>query len=185
MSILILPTCPTDCSGSLPDVFFDECAPTIHYGEVAKIYVAKADAADFTNVDLIAEWTARLSDTADTADSIRTLIVIGELPEPEQSEIKISGDRTVVGFKQFTLPFEIDETNDVNYNVLLTYECNVKAKIWFETADGVLYGGNAGIEATIRMNNVIPRERTEVAKFMGTVKWQSQFSPLRAASPMV
>lgn len=184
MSVLLLPVCPTDCSGSLPDVAFDECAPDVHYGEVAKIYIARVDAADFTNVDLIGEWTTRLSDTSDDPDAIRTLIVIGELPEPEQSEITISGDRTVVGFKQFTLPFEIDETNDTNYLLLLNQECNIKNKMWFETADGMLYGGNEGIEATIRMNNLIPRERTEVAKFMGTAKWKSQFSALRCASPM-
>ena len=72
----------------------------------------------------------------------------------------------------------------MNYNFLLTYECNVKVKLWFETADGLLYGGNAGLEGTLRLNNVIPRERTDVAKFIGTFKWKSQFSPLRCASPM-
>jgi len=184
MSVLILPTCPTDCAGSLAEVVFDECAPVVHYGEVAKLYIATVDAADFTNVDLIGEWTTRLSDDGADPDAIRTLVVIGELPEPEQSEITISGDRTVVGFKQFTLPFEVDETNDTNYNLLLTYECNIKVKMWFETADGVLYGGNEGIEATLRLNNMIPRERTDVAKFVGTAKWKSQFSALRCASPM-
>lgn len=184
MSVLTLPTCPTDCAGSLPDVSFNECAPEIHYGEVAKIYIARSDAASFTNVDLIGEWTTRLSDTSDDPDAIRTLIVMGDLPEPEQSEITISGDRTVVGFKQFTLPFDIDETNDTNYLLLLTLECNIKNKMWFETADGMLYGGNEGIEATIRMNNIIPRPRTDVALFSSTAKWKSQTSPLRTASPM-
>ena len=184
MSVLLLPTCPTDCAGSLPEVAFDECAPVVHYGEIEKIYIARSDAADFTNVDLIAEWTTRLSDTSADPDAIRALTVIGELPEPEQSEITISGDRTVVGFKQFTLNVEIDETNDTNYLFLLTYECNVKVKLWFETADGMLYGGNEGIDGTLRLNNTIPRERAEIAKFIGTFKWKSQFSPLRCASPM-
>jgi len=184
MSVLVLPTCPTDCAGSLPIVAFDECAPEVHYGEVAKLYVAKADAADFTNVELLAEWTARLSETDTGADKIRELTIIGDLPIPEQTEQTISGDRTVVGFKQFVLNVRIDETNDTNYNFLLQYECNVKIKAWFETADGVLYGGNEGIEGTLRLNNMIPEARTDVASFQGTLKWKNQFSPLRCASPM-
>ena len=89
MSILILPTCPDDCSG-LPAVDFDICAPELHYGEVAKVYLAAADADDFTNVEDLAEWTTRLDDSATaTGDEIRTLTVIGELPEPEQTELTI------------------------------------------------------------------------------------------------
>ena len=62
---------------------------------------------------------------------------------------------------------EIDETNVTNYNFLLTTECNLKFKMWFDTSDGILYGGNEGIEASILMNLVIPRERTDVVKYMG------------------
>ena len=57
-------------------------------------------------------------------------------------------------------------------------------KLWYETFDGMLYGGNEGIQATIRANQVIPRETTELVKFIGTAKWKAQFSPLRAVSPM-
>lgn len=184
MSVLNLPDCPTGCDTGLPAVDFDICAPELHYGEIEKIYIAAADADDFTNVEDLAEWTTRLSDSAVvTGNEIRALTVIGELPEPEQTEHTISGDRTAVGFKQFTVNFEVDETNDINYNWLLTLECNVKFKFWFETADGLLYGGNEGLLATIRVNQVIPRERTELAKFIGTAKWKSQFSPLRCLSP--
>jgi len=184
MSVLILPVCPQDCTSSLPPVDFNECAPEVHYGEIAHLYIAKADAACFTNVELLAEWTVRLSEDAMGADNIRDLVVMGDIAEPEQTEITISGDRTVVGFKQFTITFEVDETNDINYNFLLTLECNTKYKLWFETADGLLYGGLCGIEGTMRLNNMIPRSREEVAKFMGTFKWKSQFSPLRSLSPM-
>ena len=184
MSLLLTPTCPTDCSG-LPAVSFDECAPSIHYGEVTKLYMAAADAKDFTNIELIGEWTTRLSeDATTTGDEIRELTVYGELPEAEQTEITISGDRTVVGYKTFTLNFEVDETNDINYEWLMTLECNMKFKIWFETSDGRLYGGNEGILATVRANLLIPKERTEIVKFIGSAKWKSIFSPLVCDSPM-
>jgi hypothetical protein len=184
MSVLLLPTCPTSCAGSLPAVDFDDCAPELHWGEVSKLYIAAVTAADFTNVELLAEWTTRLSETLTGADTIRELTVLGDLPAPEQTEQAISGDRTAVGFKTFTLPFDIDETNDINYNFLLTYECNMKVKVWYETADGMLYGGNEGIEATLRMDQIIPRERTEIVKFTGSLKWKNEHSPLRCESPM-
>lgn len=185
MSVLNLPVCPEDCESSLPAVDFNLCAPEVHYGEIAKIYVARADADDFSAVDIITEWTARLSQTDTGDDNIRELTVIGELTEPEQTEVPISGDRIVIGFKSFTIDFEIDETNDTNYYFLLNYECDMQNKIWFETADGMLYGGNTGILGSLKLNNIIPRDRTEISKFMGTFKWKAQHSPLRCVSPMV
>ena len=184
MSVLLLPQCPSDCTG-LPAVDFDVCAPELHWGEVSKLYLAAADADDFTNVESLAEWTTRLDQSATaTGDEIRELTILGDLPEPEQSEIAISGDRTAVGVKTFTLAFDVDETNDTNYLAMLNMECNLTFKIWYETSDGMLYGGNDGIIATVRMNQIIPRERTELVKLTGTAKWKSQFSPLRVVSPM-
>lgn len=183
MSVLIYPDCPSDCGGALPAVSFDDCAPAIHYGEVSKLYLANVEAADFTNVELLSEWTTRLTADGTNPDAIRELTVIGDLPEAERTEIAISGDRTIAGVKNFTMNFEIDETNVTNYNFLLTTECNLKFKMWFETSDGILYGGNEGIEASILMNLVIPRERTDVVKYMGQAKWRSQFSPLRSTMP--
>lgn len=185
MSVLLNPVCPAGCGTANPAVDFDECAPELHYGEVAKLYVANATATAFTNVESLVEWTGRLSESLNiTGNEIREMTIIGELPEPEQTELSISGDRTVVGFKSFTINFEIDETNDINYRWLMTLECNMKFKFWYETADGIMYGGNEGLEGTIRANQIIPRERTELAKFIGTAKWKSQMSPLRSVSPM-
>jgi len=184
MSVLLAPTCPINCEGVLVPVDFDICAPEVHYGEVSKIYIAAVDAADFTNIELLAEWTARLSETSVDPDAIRPLTVLGDLPVAEQSEVPISGDRIIVGAKQFTLTFEIDETNSINYNMLLTSECNLTFKMWFETSDGMMYGGNEGIIASLRLNLMIPRERTDIVKYMGTLKWKSVFSPLLSLSPM-
>lgn len=184
MSNLYLPPCPTECSGSLEAVSFNECAPTIHYGEVSKLYVARADASDFANPQTITEWTARLSDSDVAADKIRTFIGIGEMTAPEKSELPISGGRTIYSPKTFNLLFEVDETNDTNYEFLLSTECNVKYKFWFETSDGMLYGGKTGIEAVINMDAPIPKGREEVAKFMMSMKWKSKNHPLRCTSPM-
>jgi hypothetical protein len=168
----------------LEAVSFNECAPEVHYGEVSKVYVARADSADFTNVDIITEWTARLDDSGSDANDIRTLIGIGEIPVPEKTELTLSGDRIIYPPKKFTMLFEVDETNDTNYEFLQASECNLKFKFWYETSDGMLYGGNTGIEAIISGDAPIPKSREEIAKFMFTAKWKSQFSPLRCLSPM-
>lgn len=184
MSVLLYPSCPESCAGSLPDPEFNECAPVVGYGEIAKFYLAKADAAPFSNVESLAEWTQRLAAGVATADAIRAYTVLADLPEPELTEQTISGNRTIRGFKKFSIPFEIDETNDTNYQAHLTFECNTKFKLWFETADGMMYGGNEGIEVSILTNFVIPRSRTEVVKIMGKATWDSKKSPLRNVSPL-
>lgn len=184
MSVLTLPTCPTDCAGSLGAVSFNECAPEVHYGEISKLYVARSDAADFSNVDQLAEWTARLDDSSSDVDKIRTFIGIGELPVPEKTELPLSGNRTIYSPKTFNLLFEVDETGDTNYEWLLESECNLKRKFWYETSDGMLYGGNSGIEGVFGMDAPIPKSREEIAKFMMAVKWKSKNSPLRCLSPM-
>lgn len=182
MSVLYLPPCPTDCSGSLQSVSFNECAPETHWGEISKLYVGPADLAAFLDVSALAEWTAKLADTGD--DKIRTLIVIGEQPEPEQTEVSISGDRVVVGYKKFIINAEIDETNETNYNFLAMSECGGKYLMWYETSDGILYGGNEGIEVSLKMNQIIPKERTGIVKIMVKASWNSLHHPYRCVSPM-
>lgn len=182
MSVLYVPPCPSTCAGALADVNFNECTPEYHWGEISKIYITESSFAGFTDVSSLAEWTNNLSDTAD--NKIRTLIVIGELPEPETTEVPASGDRIAIGYKTFNLPFVIDETNDTNYNFLLMSECGGKYLIWYETSDGILYGGNAGIEVSLRMNQIIPRERTALVTLSGRATWKSLQSPFRCDSPM-
>jgi len=64
-------------------------------------------------------------------------------------------------------------------------ECGGKYVIWYETSDGILYGGNDGVEVSLRMNQVIPRERTALVKLMGKATWKSIQSPFRCDSPLV
>jgi len=183
-----LPECPTDCTGVLESVSFNECAPEVHFGEIAKLYLwvdsATPPFASQAEYDSAAHWATHLDPTGTEIVAIREFIVIGEQPEPEQTEIAISGDRRVVGYKKFTLNLEIDETNETNYNFLLGSECNGAYKANYETADGILYGGYLGIDVSIKMNQVIPRSRQEVVKIMVKVTWQSKNHPFRQISPV-
>jgi hypothetical protein len=176
-------TCPTDCSG-LPCVEFDDCAPSLHYGEIAKIYFTSSAGDDFNNWDQLGEWTTRLADCAGDEDSIRTLVVIGELVEPEGSEIRISGNRRIVPIKTYKINFTVHETNDVNYDMVRYFECNLKNKVWFETNDGMLYGGNSGVSGSFKLNNIIPLSYQELNVYQGTFTWEDNMLPERCISPM-
>jgi hypothetical protein len=188
MSIISLPDCPTDCTGILESVSFSECAPEVHFGEIAKLYLwvdsATPPFASQADYDSAAHWATHLNPDGVAVDDIREFIVIGEQPEPEQTETPISGDRTVTGYKKFTLNLEIDETNETNYNFLLASECNGQYKANYETADGILYGGYLGLDVSIKMNQVIPKERSGVVKIMTKVTWSSKNHPFRQISPV-
>ena len=186
MSVISLPTCPTDCTGVLESVSFSECAPEVHFGEIAKLYVWVDSATppfdSQAEFDSAAHWNTHLSEDADLVTAIRQFTVIGEQPEPEQTETTISGNRTVTGFKKFTVSFEIDETNETNYNFMLGTNCNGKYKLCYETADGLIFGGFLGIDASIKMNYVIPKERSDLQKIMGKAIWESKNEPFRQIS---
>jgi hypothetical protein len=184
MSVLLYPSCPTDCSGLLPDAGGSICAPTLGYGEVEWLIVSRADSADFADIESLAEWTTRQAKLNTDPDAISIFHVIGELPEPDVSETTISGDRTVRGEKTFNLNFTIDEDDDDNYEAHLTFECGNKFKIWFATADGMLFGGDSGIEASVLTNYVIPRERTALRVINGKATWKDKRSPLRSVYPL-
>jgi hypothetical protein len=186
MSVISLPECPTDCTSILESVSFNDCAPEVHFGEIAKLYLwvdsATPPFASQAEFDSLAHWNTHLNQSGVAVDDIREFTVIGEQPEPEQTETPISGDRTVIGYKKFTLNLEVDETNETNYNFLLAAECNGKYKCCYETADGIIYGGYQGLDVSVKMNNMIPRERTAVVKFMMKVTWSSKNHPFRQIS---
>lgn len=180
MSVLFVPPCPTDCIGTAKDWTFSICAPTYHWGEVSQLYIANGDYAGFTTETsdgavIEADWLAAIA-----AKDIEVLTVLGDLPIAEKTEVASSGDRIAVGFRTFTLNFEVDETNDANYTAMLLTQCGNKFTVWFESSDGLIFGGLDGIEMTLEMNYMIPRSRLELQKIMGTGTWKSLQAPFRA-----
>ena len=190
MSVIALPDCPTDCTDVLESVLFDECAPEVHFGEIARVYLwvdsATPPFASQANYDSSAHWAGVIydyvEDTPPTIGEVLQLTVIGEKPEPESTETAISGDRIVTSPEKHTMNFEIDETNEVNYNFLMSSKCNGKFKANYETADGIIYGGYLGLDVSLKINEVIPRGRQEVVKYMGQMTWTAEFPPFRQIS---
>lgn len=178
-------TCPADCEDlDIPSVLFTECDPETNLSQIAKIYLAKSDAADFSDWTVVTEWNTRLSSTATDPDTIRPITVIGDKPLPEVTEKTISGGRIVVTGGKQVINFDIDETNATNHEFARGTKCVRQVKFWFETIDGVLFGGNTGISGTLNVNMVLSRTEGDIILYPGTLKWNSADVPERTTSPI-
>lgn len=180
-----LPTCPTDCSSNLPSVSFDSCNPEINNGEIAYVYFTNnEDGNGLADASSAAEWDSRLSQATAGANQIRPLRVIGEFPPVADNEKEISGGRVIDGVKDFLTQGDIDETNQTNHDAVRSIECNTGSyRIWFETRDGLLYGGNDGIrDVKLKLKLNIPKAYGDIIMFPWTAKWKNRFTPERQAS---
>lgn len=181
---LNLPTCPTGCDSYIVDVDFNFCDPEIHFGEIDHIYLKARDGSDLLDWESLAVWNARLAlDPTADLDAIIDLHVIGDMPVAETDEIEISLGRKIQSPSTFVINFEIDDTTATNYTLMRWLECNLVVDAWF-SANDVLFGGNPGIEVNIHSKYQIERGQKSVQKIVGTLKWESQFSPPRTTNPM-
>lgn len=179
-----LPLCPTGCTGTPPTVDFSLCNPEINNGQIAHIFMTTIG-NPLTNAANVLEWDTRLDNDAAGASKIRALTVIGGKPAPASTEKEISLGRKVTGVKAFTLNFKVDETNQINYDAMRTMECNGNFLFWYQTRDGLLYGGNSGIEGKFLVNEEIPDAYTDLITLTGTITWESKYHPERQVSPIL
>lgn len=182
-SLAINPICATGCATSLPPVSFDECQPETNGAQVSKIYLTNIGnpLTDWTDP---LEWQGRLDNTASAPDSILTLSVIGSKPVPSSTEKDISGGRKVAGKKTHTLPFKIDETNDINHEFLRQNECGGSYLAWYETLEGKMFGGTEGIVVSMLLDMNISENSDDLIVNEGKLEWKSKFTEERINSPL-
>lgn len=185
MSLPIGPvTCTEDCQFEIPAVAFADCNPEVNLSQIAKIYIAQPDAADFADWTAPGEWATRISLTATGADNIRPLTVIGDKPVPETTEKTISGNRIVPTDKKHTINFDIDESNATNHDFVRGGKCVKQVKFWYETIGGKLFGGNAGIDGTFKIDMTLSRTGGDIIIYPGTLKWSSTDTEEMTDSPI-
>ena len=178
------PTCPTGCDSTLQAVDFNYCDPEVHFGEIDHIYLKARDGSDLLDWQSLAVWNARLAlDPLTDNDAIIDLVVVADQPPAETEEIEISLGRKIQSPSSFIINFEIDDVSDLNYELMRWLECNLIVDVWY-SANDVLFGGNPGIEASLSAKYQIERGQKSLQKIVGTVKWESQFSPPRTTNPM-
>ena len=179
---LINPTCPDGCSFILPSLGFDPCTPEVYFGEITHLYIAAGDAAPFTDVEDLAEWTARLNDNSVDPDAIRTMFVSADLPAASAEEIVISLNRKVYSPADHVINVDVDDISQETYEFARSTSCNVAYRLWYATPSHI-YGGQDGILAMINLRPQIERGYKSVNKLVGTVSWSSKFSAERNVSP--
>lgn len=179
------PTCPDDCTDKELQWNFNRCNPNINHGQVDRIYFMAPGGASFTNWLSLAEWTARLAlDPTTDVNAIQEMLVIGEKPEATGDVKELAGNLKTILWKTHTLPFDIDQTNQENYDGLRQNECAGNHVFWY-AGGKYIYGGNDGIEAFFTMNDMIPKDRKELNLFKNLATWEAEFHPERDVNPML
>jgi len=172
------------CESQLPKPSVSVCSPVINFSQLKKLYITNPG-YPLDDVEDLGEWTDRISNTSDELNAIREIHIIGEKPEAEETQVQISLGRTVSGPMNHALPFEIDETNDTNYEWMRSYQGGSREVLfWAEGESGKIYGGNSGIRASLSVKYVIAREATELDKIIGNLTWRDKQDPERHDSPL-
>jgi hypothetical protein len=175
--------CPEGCDDDLEPVSFDDCDPSVSASEINHIYVAAGGAADFTDVSDPTEWAMRLSqdgtvpglpdNTTPTIDLIRELTCIADKPAPTITSKDISNNRTIDVQAAYVINVTVDDFNQINQKFFQTLNCGGTAKIWYSTLGGLLFGGNTGRRAQVKVYPSLGRGNTEIATLAGTVTWKT------------
>jgi hypothetical protein len=182
------PTCPTDCSSNTPEVKFSLCAPETMKGGLSKMYVLSEA---FTDITDDAEWATKLpTDTEDqSSSSIKVFYIAGDKPAPEKQIKEIDNGRFITPQKTHTYNIKIYELNDENYEAMRSFECGGNINVVLEDIHGNLYTGvgetetNSGMNVSIDLDHIVPESSDELQTLQGTLKFKSQFHPLRIAKP--
>lgn len=179
------PTCAANCDVNLPVVSFDDCNPEILFSEIRRVFIAKKNAAPFTDWTDATEWETRLSQDSITGDDyIRPLTVIADKPAAAGVVKEISNGRKKIIGKDHTINVTIDDVTDENYEFMRALECGGKFRFWYETSGGKMYGGNEGFTAEFNLDDILNRGVDEIETLAGAITWRAKFSPERIDSPI-
>ncbi len=179
-----LPICSSDCTSNLPAFDFNLCGPDFKAGQISKLFFTTLG-NPMINWTSAVEWDSRIDNDDAGASNIRALMGIGDLPAPASTEKEGSLGRTVYGKKTFTLNFRVDETNTSNHEAFRQMQCNSgNYLLWFESRDHMLWGDNSGIEASIKVDQIIPEAYEDYITYQLTITWKDQFMPKMIASPI-
>jgi|GEM_PF-2549486 len=178
-------TCPENCADLiLPPTKFSDCSPEGSLGRIIAIYETGVN-YPLTDENSPSEWEGRMNMADDNPAKIRKLIVIGDMPASESTEIPMSGGRIFYGLEQYTINPRIDEVNQENYDYARSQnKCNIRRKFWVETTNGSTFGGPNGIDVSGKWKLVIPESDQELQTLTGVFKFKSETMPCRFMHPL-
>lgn len=176
--------CPENCQAPLPPFVFTDCNPDTFLSELEWLAVKRPGSNPISNVGSPTEWQARVNNAGSGAQAIRLIRITGDMPAPTENEVVISGQRRIVLSRIYTVNFDVDELNDVNYESLRQLQCGGKVDFAYVTLSGHIFGGGKFINAAIKLSPINERGETSFQKFSGTLTWTSKFAPPRDLWPL-
>ncbi|WP_437918595.1 hypothetical protein [Sphingobacterium sp. LRF_L2] len=179
-------TCPETCEEvEAPKFDFDNCNEEANAAQIAWLYITTPDAPSFTDWKTPTEWAARLgNDPTVEGHDIRFLKGIGEIPKPTANTVAVSGRRTKVVGRSRTITFRVDNTNEVNHDAMRKLQCGGDIKIWYGTIDGLLYGGNDGIDVFVDPGASHGSGDTDIINHEYAISYSALLDPERTKSPI-
>lgn len=175
------PTCGAE---TLPEVDFNFCEPDIKLSEIQRVFIGKIGSEPFNDWTQAEEWTERMSESSTSINAIRPLTVIGDKPAPAATKKEISNARKINTRKDHTLNFTVDEVTATNHEFLQGVEGGKRFRLWYETAGGLMFGGNNGIPVELTGDMVLKRGAGEIMGYEYVATWISPTTESRCDSPI-
>lgn len=186
------PECPQCEEFVLPPVQSADCpeGQVLEQSEIKRLLIAELDPtdnslpengpADWTDP---ADWETAIDNTA-SSGAVKQLFGLGDVAEPEDTNITTFGFNEVLLRRQYPMTFTLQDGNDVNYNFVRALQCGATVRIWYETNGNYLYGGQNGILARI-VRVTAPKERgiDSVVNYNFEIVWSAKCEPERVFSP--
>jgi hypothetical protein len=181
--VIVCPDGCADTAAALPTLKFDDCAPEVNGGEIQRLYLGIVG-HPFTDIEDPEEWADRLAGTTPATKIVR-LNVSADKPKPTGTVKDISLGRKIVLSKDHTINATVDETTQENHDAFSKMsQCGGTYLLWYETAGGLVFGGNRGIKVSIDADMVIPRAKGDSITWELTVTWSDRATERRTVSPI-
>jgi hypothetical protein len=127
-----------------------------------------------------ASWATAIDN--ESAAAVHHLTVIGDVPAPEKNTVDLPKRQQKTISRTYTGTFDVMHLSDINYQLGLTLQCGISARIWYATMGGKVYGGPEGIAVTLDAD--FPKERGGAPATMQiSARWIAKCDPPRANSP--
>jgi hypothetical protein len=171
--------CEPACK-QMPEVDFSICSPKTFGGQINNVFLFSNKHPLLNEFD-VNEFVYRLALPQNDVSKIITLSCIGSKQAPEINEVKGAYGISTYSNKIHSVIFEINELEDMNYNMMLHFERTNKALALYKTSSGKIYGGH-GIPVIISFNQIIPEAPNELESLLGTISWEDRLHPCRGNS---
>lgn len=175
--------CQEGCGIALPATKFNICTPEGAFGQISELFITNIG-YPLTDENDANEWLTRMALPDNDPSKIWRILVIGDKPASESQEVEMSYGRIINGTENHSLNVRIDEVNQENYDFARAFDCNKRVKLWYKAYNGDAYGGNQGIDVSMKFKHVIPEGTGDLQTLVSTPKWKAKIQPCRFVHPL-